>query len=171
MVSGILAHKSKKERLKPLFFYARHFTSFGRLFFWPPQLAGLERAEMNRWPLRTSGYGGTFRTWRDVRLESVMRFKAEIGESGTPLLGSEIEPSPPDGVGGSGRLGGPLADRTAPAPPSPPITCPSFNLPAGSSRHSVLHGKTRPAEADFTTCVRRKAALVNVRYRIDICAL
>jgi hypothetical protein len=24
---------------------------------------------------------GTFRTWRDVRLESVMRFKADIGES------------------------------------------------------------------------------------------
>jgi hypothetical protein len=159
MVSGILAHKSKKERLKPLFFYARHFTSFGRLFFWPPQLAGLERAEMNRWPLRTSGYGGTFRTWRDVRLESVMRFKADIGESGTPLLGSEIEPS-------ARWLIAPT-----PAPPSPPITCPSFNLPAGSSRHSVLHGKTRPAEADFTTCVRRKAALVNVRYRIDICAL
>src|ERR1700738_2989316 len=87
MVSGILAHKSKKERLKPLFFYARQFpcstigrsgltapsfTSFGRLFFWPPQLAGLERAEMNRWPLRTSRYGGTFRTRHDVRLASVM---------------------------------------------------------------------------------------------------
>jgi hypothetical protein len=28
----------------------------------------------------TSG-DGTFRTWHDVRLESVMRFKADIGES------------------------------------------------------------------------------------------
>jgi hypothetical protein len=64
--------KAKKERLKPLFLMldtfpcstigrsrlkAPSFTSFGQFFFWPPQLAGLERAEMNRWPLRTSGYG------------------------------------------------------------------------------------------------------------------
>jgi hypothetical protein len=27
---------------------------------------------------------GTFLTWRDVRLESVMRFKADAGESNTP---------------------------------------------------------------------------------------
>jgi hypothetical protein len=52
-------------------------TSFGRLFYWPPQLAGLERAEMNRRPLRTSGYG-IFRTSRDVRLESAMRTEADI---------------------------------------------------------------------------------------------
>jgi hypothetical protein len=32
-------------------------VTFGRLFFWPPQLAGLERAEMSRWPLRTSAHG------------------------------------------------------------------------------------------------------------------
>ena len=29
---------------------------------------------------------GTQRTWRDVRLESVMRFKADIGERNTGLL-------------------------------------------------------------------------------------
>jgi hypothetical protein len=49
--SGVLAHKSKKERLEPLFFdtsQARQIgrsvlkaPSFGRFFFWPAQLAGL----------------------------------------------------------------------------------------------------------------------------------
>jgi hypothetical protein len=43
---------------------------------------------------------GTFRTWRDVGHESVMRSKADIGEIDTGLVqGSEIEPWPSDGVG------------------------------------------------------------------------
>jgi hypothetical protein len=33
-----------------------------------------------------------FRTWRDVRVESVMRFKADIDD----IQGSEIEPWPSD---------------------------------------------------------------------------
>jgi hypothetical protein len=55
MVSGVLAHKSKKEQLKLLFFMLDTFqgstsgrSRLRRDFFWPPQLAGLERAEMNR---------------------------------------------------------------------------------------------------------------------------
>jgi hypothetical protein len=60
---------------------------------------------------------GTFRTERDVRLESGMRSKADAGERNTGLFkGSEIEPLPPNAVGESGRVSGPLgavADRTA----------------------------------------------------------
>ena len=75
MVSGVLAHKSKKEQPKLLFF-ARHFPSstigrsrLRRVFFWPPQFAGLERTDMNRWLLRTSGYG-TYRTWANQRMSA-----------------------------------------------------------------------------------------------------
>jgi hypothetical protein len=68
MDCGIVAHKSKNGEAEAALFYARHFpcstigrnglrapsfTSFGRLFFWLPQLAGPQRAEMNRSPLRT----------------------------------------------------------------------------------------------------------------------
>jgi hypothetical protein len=34
----------------------------------------------------------------------------------------------------------------------------SFNLPTGSSRHSVPHGKTRPAETDFTALLDMRGA-------------
>ena len=34
----------------------------------------------------------------------------------------------------------------------------SFNLPAGFSRHSVRHGKTRPAEAEFTVLLKMRGA-------------
>src|ERR1700682_3511329 len=92
MVCGILAHKkAKKERLEPLFFYARHFpcSTIGRrgwsserhilraAFLLAAPASGLERAEMNRWPWRTSGYG-TFRTCRDVRVESAFRGKPDL---------------------------------------------------------------------------------------------
>jgi hypothetical protein len=76
--SGILAYESRKERLEPLFFMldtfqarqsggrrlkAASFTPPGRVFFWPRQFAGLERAEMNRSPLCTFGYSA-FETGR-----------------------------------------------------------------------------------------------------------
>src|SRR5712671_4694561 len=43
-------------------------------------------------PVSTDFYNkiGTFRTWRDVRVESVMRFKADVGES-SPGLFNEVE--------------------------------------------------------------------------------
>jgi hypothetical protein len=53
-----------------------------------------------------SGYG-TFRTQRVVRLESVVRSKADICERNTGLL-SEIERSPTNGGGESGSVSGPL---------------------------------------------------------------
>src|SRR5450755_4272643 len=34
----------------------------------------------------------------------------------------------------------------------------SFNLPAGFSRHSFRHGKTRPAEAEFTVLLKMRGA-------------
>jgi hypothetical protein len=42
----------------------------------------------------------------------------------------------------------------------PPITVTSFlfNLPEGFSRHSVPHGKTRPAETDFTALLEMRRA-------------
>jgi hypothetical protein len=56
---------------------APSFTSFGWFFFWPPQLAGLERAEMNRWAWRTSGYG-TFQTCRSPWGMSVVGGEPEV---------------------------------------------------------------------------------------------
>jgi hypothetical protein len=52
-------------------------TSFGQLFYWPPQLAGLERAEMNGWPLRTSG-SGTNAKWRLALKMSAFRGRPEV---------------------------------------------------------------------------------------------
>ena len=65
----------------------------------PPQLAYKRSVDVTI---------GTFRTRHDVRLESVLRFKADIGECNTGLFkGSETEPRP-NGGGESGSVSGPL---------------------------------------------------------------
>src|ERR1700730_10206638 len=55
---------------------------------------------------------------------------------------------------------GPFRNRAWSILLRPPITVTSFlfNLPTGSSRHSVPHGKTRPAETDFTALLNMRRA-------------
>ena len=40
---------------------------------------------------------GTFRTWRDVRVESAMRFKADIAESNIPAWAGDAQSRASDG--------------------------------------------------------------------------
>ena len=75
MGSGVLAYKTKKERLKPLFFMLDTFharqsagvieNSKLQAFLLVASVAGFESAEMNLSPLCTSGCGGEVTTGSD----------------------------------------------------------------------------------------------------------
>jgi hypothetical protein len=75
MGSGVLAHKTKKERLKPLFFMLDTFharqpagvieNSKLQAFLLVASVGGVERAEMNRSPSCASGCGGEVTTGFD----------------------------------------------------------------------------------------------------------
>src|ERR1700730_2634793 len=67
---------------------------------------------------------------------------------------------PPFNFGGASSGHCPFRNRAWSILLRPPITVTSFlfSLPIGTSRHSVPHGKTRPAETDFPALLNMRGA-------------